>query len=116
MLQFIAFAWPAPDEAASAYARELIAGCRRFRGWHCAIDALGFAVFWQTDQARERPTLFPVGCGVLFGPIFPRPHASDIDPPLRMTLSAQDAHQVIASSGRYLTQECWGDYVAFFRE
>jgi asparagine synthase (glutamine-hydrolysing) len=118
MLRYIALVWDSQESLAADRAAMLLEDIRHQRdSWKAAIDTLGLAVFFRSTCPTYPIQILPVGCGVIFGPLFHKPDPDRDDAaPDRATLSATDAERIIASDGRELISRYWGDYVGVFRQ
>lgn len=116
MFRYLALIWrarePEQNAAAQLLVRRLLA---RASSWKEALDREGLRVF--SADARTgamAPQLLNDQCGVVLGTVFARNADIDDDTPSRpAALDARQTEAIVASHGRWLTSQAWGNYVAF---
>lgn len=117
MFRYIALVWNVSDEQQSRTAESLDARLRA-RQWTPVLIAKGLRAFCANlgpGTLRAQPLANDVG--VILGTLFERNRDVDDDSPARRTaLTARSCEAILASRGRWLIENCWGNYVAFMRD
>lgn len=117
MFRYIALVWNVSDEQQSRTAESLDARLRA-RQWTPVFVAKGLRAFCADlgpGTLRAQPLANDVG--VILGTLFERNRDVDDDSPARRTaLTARSCEAILASRGRWLIENCWGNYVAFMRD
>jgi asparagine synthase (glutamine-hydrolysing) len=116
MFRYIALVWNATDEQQSRTAESLEERLRA-RRWRraFAIDGLRVLCADESDTLRSLP--LPNNAGVILGTLFERNRDIDDDSPARRAaLSARGSEAILASQGRWLIENCWGNYVALLHD
>jgi asparagine synthase (glutamine-hydrolysing) len=114
MLHFIALVWDPASLLNSDAARQML---RRFqeRGprWQVALQRQGFAALYtHAGPSADEPYLFHDERGVAFGRLFERSYSAG-EVPARVTFDQTATDAAIASEGRTLIEQYWGQYIAF---
>ena len=119
MFRYMALIWNAASVAQTETA-DLIG--RRLRAlspqWREAMDHDGMRVLCAHVQPGSlEPHMLADDSGVVLGTLFERNHEiEDGSPARRANLNAHQTHAVVASRGRTLLENYWGNYVAFIAE
>jgi asparagine synthase (glutamine-hydrolysing) len=112
---FFAIIWnPAEPvvEAVSAVKSALMRKCSHLSAAVC-LDGLAF---YAPHHSSASPLvhILSEGCGVVFGTIFKRARTiTDDAPSIPADLSGTVSAKIVASGGRYLSDNYWGHYLAF---
>jgi asparagine synthase (glutamine-hydrolysing) len=117
MFRYIALVWNASDEQQSRTA-ESLDGRLRARQWTPVFVAKGLRTFCMDLGAgtlRAQP--LANDAGVILGTLFERNRSVDDDSPARRAApTARTSDAILASQGRWLIENCWGNYVALIRD
>lgn len=116
MLRFIALVWDDVSREQQCSARHLIGVLReKPRPWQIAFDAPGLTVLCLDAATAQRTiNLIPDGIGVVLGTLFTSRRDIFDDSRSRPVLMTPAHGELIESTnGRWLIDECWGNYVAF---
>jgi asparagine synthase (glutamine-hydrolysing) len=119
MFRYVALVWNPQSETQCAAARLLAERLQtRPKQWGQAGDKSGLCVFHKALQhGSQRATPLPQDGGVLLGAAFHRHRTLDDASPARRFIPNRDqTEQIIASSGRWLVEHVWGNYVAVMRD
>lgn len=119
MFRYVALAWNVQRENQCAAARLLADRLQtRPKRWGQAGDKNGLCVFHKTSRYGSlRSCPLPADSGVLLGTAFHRHRALDDDSPAARFVPDRDhTEQIIASKGRWLIDNVWGNYVAILRD
>jgi asparagine synthase (glutamine-hydrolysing) len=119
MFRYLAFAWdPASIHQASVVRRLVGAFCERHSDWREAHGPAGLCMLHRGAQAGAFDVQRLAGDTVLVaGTVFERQAEIDDDSPARrLTATPEQARAIATSRGRWLVQNCWGNYVAFGRD
>ena len=117
MFRYIALVWHVTDEQQSGTAASLEERLRA-RDWTSAFVSDGFRVFCvDAGSGALRPSPLAEDAGVVLGTAFERNRDVDDDsPPRRASFSARGSAAILASHGRWLIENCWGNYVALLHD
>jgi asparagine synthase (glutamine-hydrolysing) len=116
MFRYIALVWNVSSEQQSRTA-ESLDGRLRARRWTPSLTAAGLKVFCVDASATLRPLPLANDAGVVLGVIFERRRDIDDDSPARRAvLSARSCEAILGSRGQWLSDNCWGNYVALMRD
>jgi len=115
--RFVAFIW---DDLNPSEARAAGAMTARFRRpdatWTGIFEAPGIIVFsFQPTVIWLKPRILPQRLGVILGSLF-RKVSTDVEPGSEPTISDLDAREMAQTSGRSLTADYWGSYIAFLHD
>jgi asparagine synthase (glutamine-hydrolysing) len=116
MFRYVALVWSPSDVRQLAAAQRLV---ERLRvpppSWHEASDQAGFRVFFRDARPGSLDAhILPDGAGVIVGTLFERTRDPiDESPARKWTATTTQAKAIVASRGRWLIENCWGNYVAF---
>ena len=117
MFRYIALVWNVTNEQQSSTAESL--GERlRSRHWTPALLGKGLRVFC-ADAGSGMLRALPLAndAGVILGTLFERNRdIADDSPSRRATPSARGTTAILASQGRWLIENCWGNYVALLHD
>ncbi|HTJ17416.1 MAG TPA: asparagine synthase-related protein [Steroidobacteraceae bacterium] len=115
MFRYIALVWNVIDEQQSRTADSLDERLRA-RHWTRAFASPGLRVFCADEGGTLRALPLARNAGVILGTLFERNRDVDDDSPARRAvLSARSCEAILASKGRWLIENCWGNYVALLR-
>jgi asparagine synthase (glutamine-hydrolysing) len=116
MFRYIALVWNVTDEQQSATAESLDERLRAQRSTP-ALVTNGLRVFCaDAGLGMLRALTLANDAGVILGTLLERNRDVDDDSPSRRaTPSARGAEAILASQGRWLIENCWGNYVAVLR-
>lgn len=114
MYPFMAFAWAPASERASAAAAALRRALESaVPAWAPTFESHGLTVLTHAPGSADlKPYRLPAGAGVILGRLFPadaRTHTKGWEP----RISERDVVRFLQTSGRQLTEDYWGAYVAF---
>jgi asparagine synthase (glutamine-hydrolysing) len=114
MCPFIAFAWIPPNRRASLAVATLRCSLERaIARWEPAFESDGMIVFSRASRVADlRAYRLPARGGVILGRLFP----SDLDdygPEWEPDIREDDVTRYLNTSGRELTKDYWGAYLAF---
>jgi asparagine synthase (glutamine-hydrolysing) len=117
MFRYVALVWNVTNEQQSSTA-ESLDGRLRARHWTPAFLGKGLRVFCADAGSGMLRTLqLANDAGVILGTLFERNRDIDDDSPSRRaTPSARGTKAILASQGRWLTENCWGNYVALLHD
>jgi asparagine synthase (glutamine-hydrolysing) len=116
MFRYIALVWKVIDEQQSRTAESLDERLRA-RLWTRAFAGPGLRVFCADEGATLRGLPLANNAGVILGTLFERNRDVDDDSPARRAvLSARSCKAILASQGRWLIDNCWGNYVALVHD
>lgn len=116
MFRYIALVWNVTDEQQSRTA-ESLDGRLRARRWTQAFAGTGVRVFCADEGGTLRTLPLASSAGVILGTLFERNRDIDDDSPARRAaLSARSCEAILASQGRWLIENCWGNYVALLHD
>jgi hypothetical protein len=116
MFRYIALVWNVTNEQQSRTA-ESLDGRLRARLWTPAFIGKGLHVFCVAGPGMLRALPLPNSAGVILGTLFERNRDIDDDSPSRRaTPSARGTEAILTSQGRWLIENCWGNYVALLHE
>lgn len=117
MFRYIALVWNVSDEQQSRTAESLDARLRA-RQWTPVFVAKGLRAFCaDLGPGTLRAQPLANDAGVILGTLFERNRDVDDDSAARRTtLTARSCEAILASRGRWLIENCWGNYVAFMRD
>src|SRR5688572_2749615 len=117
MFRYIALVWNVTNEQQSSTA-ESLDGRLRARHWTPAFLGKGLRVFCaDAGSGMLRALQLANDAGVILGTLFERNRDIDDDSPSRRaTPSARGTQAILASQGRWLTENCWGNYVALLHD
>jgi asparagine synthase (glutamine-hydrolysing) len=119
MFRYVALAWNLQSENQCAAARVLADRLQaRPKQWGRAGDNNGLCIFHKTlRHGSLRACPLPQESGVLLGAAFHRHRTlDDVSPATRFVPTRQQGEQIIASTGRWLIEHVWGNYVAVMRD
>lgn len=119
MFRYVALAWNVQSENQCMAARLLADRLRaRPKQWGQVGDQNGLWIFHKTlRHGSLRACPLPRDSGVLLGAAFHRNRAlDDATPATRFVPNREQGEQIIASSGRWLVEHVWGNYVALMRD
>jgi asparagine synthase (glutamine-hydrolysing) len=119
MFRYLAFAWNVADPQQTQTVERLSRRLAAPPGpWHEVLDTPGLRVFC----AGARPTslraeVLPNQRGVILGSVFRRHRdLTDASPAPRAEPYPAEAEAIISTRGRWLIDECWGNYVALLAD
>lgn len=117
MRRYLVLMWQPSDPVAQRFAR---LAARRMQdlspNWRSALESSGFAAFYFENVRTSGRVYVDAGRrGLVFGTLFPICDAEPVSP-LEALPPSIDSKNVLASAGTALTDNCWGDYVAFFSD
>jgi asparagine synthase (glutamine-hydrolysing) len=116
MFRYIALVWNVTDEQQSRTAESLEERLRA-RRWTRAFAGPGLRVLCADEGNALRTLPLTNNAGVILGALFERNRDVDDDSPARRAaLSARSSEAILASRGRWLIENCWGNYVALIRD
>jgi len=116
MFRYIALVWNGSNEQQSRTA-ESLDGRLRARRWTVAFGREGFTVFCMDLSATLQAMPLANAAGVVLGTLFERNRDIDDDSAARRaSLSVRNCEAILASSGQWLIENCWGNYVALLRD
>lgn len=117
MFRYIALVWNVTDEKQSRTADSLD-GRLRARPWRRVFAANGLRVFCADEGVATLRALPLVNdAGVVLGTLYERNRDIDDDSPARhAAFSARNCEAILASDGRWLIENCWGNYVALLHD
>lgn len=117
MFRYIALVWNVSDEQQSRTAESLDARLRA-RHWTPVFVAKGLRAFCaDLGPGTLRAQPLANDAGVILGALFERNRDVDDDSAARRTtLTARSCEAILVSQGRWLIENCWGNYVAFMRD
>ena len=117
MFRYIALVWNVSDEQQSRTAESLDARLRA-RQWTPVFVAKGLRAFCaDLGPGTLRAQPLANDAGVILGALFERNRDVDDDSAARRTtLTARSCEAILVSQGRWLIENCWGNYVAFMRD
>ncbi len=117
MFRYFALVWNVTDEQQSRTAESLDGRLRALR-WTQAFAARGLRVFCaDAGSGTLRALSLAKDSGVVLGIAFERNRDIDDDSPARRaSFSARSAEAILASRGRWLIENCWGNYVALLHD
>lgn len=117
MFRYIALVWNVSNEQQSRTA-ESLDGRLRARQWTPVLVAKGLRAFCAdlgSGTLRAQP--LANDAGVILGTLFERNRDVDDDSPARrISLTGRSSEAILASQGRWLIENCWGNYVALIRD
>lgn len=116
MFRFVALGWNEAAAEASAHAASLAHAVRAIPEWTGVLDGAGLRV-WATGVRTGINSAYPLppDAGVVLGKLFRRRDLG-VASALDVTLTHRESEVAIKSSGRSLTSDFWGRYVAFVRD
>jgi hypothetical protein len=110
MFRYAAVLWNCEDINQAALSREII---QRFESqstpWKSALDDAGIKVLYADTAALPGPQLLGSNRGVILGTLY----RSEGD---RAHLTEAETSRILATRGRALTTDFWGNYVAIIRD
>ena len=117
MFRYIALVWNVTDEQQSRTAESLEERLRA-RPWRRAFAANGLRVFCADEGAGALRALTLLNnAGVVLGALFERNRDIDDDTQARrVAFSTRSCEAILASHGRWLIENCWGNYVALLHD
>jgi asparagine synthase (glutamine-hydrolysing) len=117
MFRYIALVWDVTNEQQSSTAGSLDGRLRALR-WRRALLGKGLCVFCaDAGSGMLKSLTLANDAGVILGTLFERNRDVDDDSPSRRaTPSARGAEAIRASQGRWLIENCWGNYVALLHD
>ena len=117
MFRYIALVWNVSGEQQSRTAESLEERLR-VRQWTPAFVGKGLRVFCvDAGPGTLRAQPLANEAGVVLGTLFERNRDIDDDSPARRaTLTARSCDAILASQGRWLIDNCWGNYVALLSD
>lgn len=119
MFRYIALIWN-PSDAPRLAAAQRVTACLRTlpTRWHETPDQGGLRVFYRGARPGSLEThILPDDAGVVVGALFERSRELTDDSPARKwTASTTQTEAIVASRGRWLIENCWGNYVAIIRD
>jgi asparagine synthase (glutamine-hydrolysing) len=116
MFRYIALVWNVNDEQQSRTA-ELLDERLRTRSWTRAFASTGLRVFCADEGGTLRTLPLANNAGVILGTLFERNRdVDDESPARRAVLSARSCKAILASQGRWLIENCWGNYVTLLHD
>ena len=117
MFRYIALVWNVTNEQQSRTA-ESLDGRLRARRWAQVFGSQGVRVFCaDTGFGMLRALPLANEAGVVLGIAFERNRDVDDDSPARRAIfTARGSEAIVASQGRWLIQNCWGNYIALLRD
>jgi asparagine synthase (glutamine-hydrolysing) len=116
MFRYIALVWNLTDEQQSRTAESLEERLRA-RRWTRAFAGPGLRVFCADEGNALRTLPLTNNAGVILGALFERNRDIDDDSPARRAaLSTRSSEAILASQGRWLIENCWGNYVALIHD
>src|SRR4051812_42741892 len=116
MFRYIALVWNVADEQQSRTAESLDERLRA-RRWTVAFAGPGLRVLCADEGGTLRTLPLVNNAGVILGTLFERNRDIDDDSPARRAaLSARSCEAILASQGRWLIENCWGNYVALLHD
>jgi asparagine synthase (glutamine-hydrolysing) len=119
MFRYVALAWDPRSENQSLAARSLADRLQaRSKRWGRFGDEDGLCIFHKTlRHGSLRACPLPRDNGMLLGAAFHRNRTlDDSSPATRFIPNREQGEQIIASSGRWLIEHVWGNYVALMRD
>jgi asparagine synthase (glutamine-hydrolysing) len=117
MFRYIALVWNVTNEQQSSTA-ESLAGRLRAPRWTPALLGKGLRVFCaDAGTGMLRALTLANDAGVILGTLLERNRDIDDDSPSRRAIpSARGIEAILASQGRWLIENCWGNYVALLHD
>ena len=117
MFRYIALVWNTSDEQQSRTAESLSSELQAAR-WQSAFAGHGLRVLCtDADRGTLRPQLLTHAAGVVLGTVFERNRDIEDDSIARRVLfTPHDCAAILASEGRWLVENCWGNYVALLQD
>jgi asparagine synthase (glutamine-hydrolysing) len=116
MFRYIALVWNVTDEQQARTAQSLDDRLHAQR-WTRAFARDGLRVFCADEGGTLRALPLANHAGVILGTLFERNRDIDDDSPARrVALSARSCEAIVASHGRWLIANCWGNYVALLHD
>jgi len=116
MFRYIALVWNVTDEQQSRTAESLDERLRA-RPWGRVFASNGLRIFCADEGTTLRALPLVNNAGVVLGTLFERNRSIDDDAPARRAvLSTRSCEQILASQGRWLIENCWGNYVALLHD
>jgi asparagine synthase (glutamine-hydrolysing) len=119
MFRYVALAWNVQSENQCVAARVLADRLQaRPKQWGQAGDKNGLRIFHKTlRHGSLRACSLPLDRGVLLGAAFHRNQTlDDATAATRFVPNREQGEQIIASTGRWLVEHVWGNYVAVMRD
>ena len=119
MFRYVALAWNVQSENQCAAAHLLADRLQsRPKQWGQAGDKNGLCIFHKNMRHGSlRASSLPRDSGALLGATFHRNRTlDDATPATRFVPNREQGEQIIASSGRWLVEHVWGNYVAIVRD
>jgi asparagine synthase (glutamine-hydrolysing) len=117
MFRYVALVWNVSSEQQSHSAESLEARLRA-RQWKSALSCTGLRVFCAdggVGMLKAQPLANE--SGVVLGTLFERNRSLDDDSPARAgVLPPRTCETIVASHGKWLIENCWGNYVALLRD
>jgi asparagine synthase (glutamine-hydrolysing) len=117
MYRIVAFVWDPMDAAASGVAVSLRSKfVQTAESWDCCLEATGTVVFGRRSRRPDfRRYDLAGGAGVVLGRVFA---AGGERPTLDTADNFDDAttQLILRSSARHLTEQYWGNYIAFIND
>lgn len=117
MYPFVTLAWQPTNRRASQAASALRRALgRSTKPWEPTFECDGMVVFTQVLRTAQTPVYrLPARGGVILGHLFPAEFCEH-SPSWRAHISATDVARYLETSGRQLTRDYWGAYVAFLTD
>ena len=117
MFRYIALVWNVTNEQQSSTADSL-GGRLHAQRWTPTFLGKGLRVFCaDAGSGMLRALTLANDAGVILGTLFERNRDIDDDSPSRRaTPSARGIEAILASQGRWLIENCWGNYVALLHD
>jgi asparagine synthase (glutamine-hydrolysing) len=115
MFRYVALIWAAAEAEQNQAAQTLTRRLRTLpRRWREMGERVGLRVFYTDDpNASLSAQRLPLDAGVILGTLFERHRdAEDESPAAKWSANAAAAEKILASRGRWLIDNCWGNYVA----
>lgn len=119
MFRYVALAWDVQSESQCAAAALLVERLQtRSKRWGQVGDRNGLCVFHKTlRQGSLRVGPLPEEKGVLLGAAFHRNRTlDDPAPAARFSADRKQGELIVATSGQWLIEHTWGNYVALVRD
>src|SRR5262245_35434003 len=118
MFSYIALSWNSADPAQAALAARMSAHLGEMSPrWLTALVAPGLEVCCRRARFGEkRVHVLADGSGVIVGTLFRVSRSANADPRERDLIDADASARIIATGGRQLIRDYWGNYIAFLRD
>ena len=114
MFRYLSLAWDALDTKRTNAALDLVTSIQSLPGWKTVLSQPGLRVFVMGDKSGTNGTYhLRDGRGCVVGKLFRR-HGS-LPAPSTLDFGAQEEASATTQPGKFLVDDHWGRYVAFFK-